>query len=69
MTYVFVDTGILLREGLKPHDVSRGRAHDDVEMIRPFGGEVDIVTQHVGLGEENLDDMLRLGDFSDMLQV
>lgn len=69
MTYILVDTGILLREGLEPHDVGCGRAHNYVKMARSFGEKIDIVTQHVGLGEENFDDMLRLVDFSDTVHI
>lgn len=65
MTHILVDARIFLRERFEPHDVGSRSPHDYIEMIRSLCECVDVVAEHVRLGEEYLDDMLRLAMISE----
>ena len=60
MTCILVDSCVFLRKCFKPHDVGCRSSHDDVQMIRSLCEWVDVMTEHMRLGEEDLDDMLCL---------
>lgn len=59
-THIFVDSIILLRERLKPHDIGRGSTHDNIKMMGARCEIVDIVAQHVCFGKQNLEQLLCL---------
>lgn len=63
---VFVDAGVLLRQGLIPNDVPRRRSHHNVQVRRGLGQFVDIMAQHVSLGKQNFGEMLLLGRRGDI---
>lgn len=65
MTRILVDARIFLRKRFEPHDVGSRSPHDDIEMIRSLCECVDVVAEHVRLGEKDLDDMLRLAMISE----
>lgn len=59
-TAVLVDPGIPLRDRLVPDDIARRRPHHNIYMRRTLGDLVDIVTQHMRPGEEDLGQRLLL---------
>lgn len=57
---VFVDPSILLRHGLIPDNVTGGGSHHNIQVRRCLGELIDIVAEHVRLGEKHLRQMLFL---------
>jgi hypothetical protein len=54
ITYIFIQSSIFLGYWFKPNDFAGREAHYEINMIRSFGYLVDIVTETVPLGEEDL---------------
>ena len=52
--YVFVQTSIFLRYWLEPDDFTGGEPHDDIHMVRGLGNLVNVMTETMSLGEQNL---------------
>lgn len=57
---VFVDADVFLGVCFEPDDVSCRCAHYDIDMGRTFGEGIYVVAKHVGFGEEDLHQRLRL---------
>lgn len=50
-TYVFVQSGVLLGDRLKPYDLTSRETHDEIYMGVALGDLVDIVTEAMAFGK------------------
>jgi hypothetical protein len=59
-TYIFIDSRVLLRYRLVPDDVACRKAHHQVDVCRALGFLIDVMTQRMSFGEENLGEVVLL---------
>jgi hypothetical protein len=59
-TYILVEPGVPLRDGLPPDDLARGETHDQIDVRRALGNLIHVVGQTMSLGEEDLCQVLGL---------
>lgn len=67
ITYILIQSSILLRYGFKPYDLTRREAHYEINVVYSLCHLVDIMAKTMTFGEEDLGQMVRLLMFSKCL--